>query len=335
MAHVGDATLQQLLRRSWRDVDLPPDAVGIPTMLSKTERKLLYGLARDFAGEGAIVDGGCFLGGSTAALLAGLRDRSEMWRGPPLSSYDLFRVEGYTIRKFFGDDPEVRIGDSFRRRFDAHVERFDIPHQVHEGDITAIGWGGGEIDVLFLDVLKSWEINDAVLRGFFPSLVPGRSVIVHQDYGGAYMPWIPITVELMRDSLVLLDWMEWGSHVFFLQDEVPADLIANGVGGLDLETRFALMDRAVARADSWVRGMLELSRTALVVERDGPDAGLADLRSIAERYRGYGAVDSAIADVKEGLATNWTFGADGNASRAGSSRLAQTGRRLKAAVHRS
>ena len=129
--------------------------------------------------------------------------------------------------------------------------------------------------------------------------------------------------------------MEWGSHVFFLQGEVPAELMASGVGGLDLETRFALMDRAVARADGWVRGMLELSRTALVVERDGPDAGLADLGSIAERYRGYGAVDSAIADVKEGLATNWTFGADGSASRPRSSRLAQTGRRLKAAVHRS
>jgi hypothetical protein len=304
-------------------------------MLSKTERKLLYGLARDFVGEGAIVDGGCFLGGSTAALLAGLRDRAAAWTGPPLSSYDLFRVEGYTIRKFFGDDPGVRIGDSFRRRFNANVERFDVPHEVHEGDITAIGWAGGEIDVLFLDVLKSWEINDAALRDFFPSLVPGRSVIVHQDYGGAYMPWIPITVELMRDSLVLVDWMEWGSHVFFLQGEVPAELMANGVGGLDLETRFALIDRAVARADGWVRGMLEVSRTALVVERDGPDAGLVDLSSIADRYRGYGAVNSAIADVKEGLATNWTFGVTANVTSPRSSRLAQTGRRLKAAVHRS
>ena len=115
--------LDYLVRRPWRDVELPPDAAGIPTMLSKTERKLLYGLARDYAADdAAIVDAGCFLGGSTAALLAGIRDRAEKWRGPPLESYDLFRVEGYTITKFFADDPSVRIGDSFREQIGrAHV----------------------------------------------------------------------------------------------------------------------------------------------------------------------------------------------------------------------
>ena len=300
-------------------------------MLSKSERKLLYGLARDYAVDGAIVDAGCFLGGSTAALLAGLRDRRETWAGPPLSSYDLFRVEGYTIRKFFGDDPAVRIGDSFRPRFDANVKRFDLPHEVHEGDITAIGWSGGPIDVLFLDVLKSWEINDAALRDFFPSLVPGRSVIVHQDYGGAYMPWIPITVELMRDSLVLVDWMEWGSHVFLLQGEIPSELIERGVGGLDWETRFALIDQAVARADGWVRGMLELSRTELVVERDGVGAGLADLDSIASRYRPYGSVVSAAEDVRESLDSGGNFGFDGGEP-SRTARFVSAPRRLAAAI---
>jgi len=308
---VAHDRLGYLVRRPWRDVQLPPDAVGIPTMLSKTERKLLYGLARDYAADdAAIVDAGCFLGGSTAALLAGIRDRAEKWRGPPLESYDLFRVEGYTIAKFFGDDPSVRIGDSFRERFDANVGRFDVPHVVHEGDITEIGWSGGPIDVLFLDVLKSWAINDAVLRDFFPSLVPGRSVIVHQDYGWGDTPWIPITVELMRDSLVLLDWMEWGSHVFFLEAEVPAELMERGVGGLDLDTRLELIDRAIARSEGWVRGMIEVGRTALLVERDGPEAGLAELASIAERHPGHGFVLSCIDDVSAGLETTngrtWT-----------------------------
>src|SRR3989441_4049677 len=168
--------VRYLLRRPWRDVNLPPDAVGIPTMLSKTERKLLYELARDYAADdAAIVDAGCFLGGSTAALLAGVRDRPETWTGPAVESYDLFAVEAYTIHKFFGDDPTVRVGDSFRERFDASVAGFGVPHVVHEGDITEIGWSGGPIDVLFLDVLKTPQVNDAVLRDFFPSLDPGRS----------------------------------------------------------------------------------------------------------------------------------------------------------------
>jgi hypothetical protein len=299
---MGSDPLASLVHRPWRDVDLPPDAVGIPTMLSKTERKLLYGLARDYlSGEGAIVDAGCFLGGSTAALLAGLRDRPEPWSGPPLQSYDLFRVEEYTLGKFFGDDPDLQVGDSFRDRFDANVARFDLPHAVHEGDIAEIGWSGGPIDVLFLDVLKSPELNDAVLRDFFPSLVPRRSVIVHQDYGWGWMPWIPITVELMRDSLVLLDWMEWGSHVFLLQGEVPAELIERGVGGLDVDTRLELIDRAVAHADGWVRGMLEIDRAALVLERDGEEAAAAELAAIGQRYERYGLVLSALDDPEAGL----------------------------------
>src|SRR5262249_54226965 len=154
----------------------------------KSERRLLYSLARDYAsGDAAIVDAGCFLGGSTAALLAGMRDRQQRWTGPPLTSYDLFRVEAFTIPKFFSTG-SVRVGESFRPRFDGHIAGFDVAHVVHEGDITRIGWTGGPIDVLFLDVLKSWEINDAVLRDFFPSLGPGRSVIVHQDYGWGDTP---------------------------------------------------------------------------------------------------------------------------------------------------
>jgi hypothetical protein len=303
-------SLQYLIRRPWRGETLPPDAVGIPTMLSKAERKLLYSLARDYAREdGAIVDAGCFLGGSTAALLAGVRDRPQSWSGPAVESYDLFRVEQYTVPKFFANESAIRAGESFRERFDEHVADFDVPHVVHEGDITQIGWSGGPIDILFLDVLKSWEINDSVLRDFFPSLVPGRSVIVHQDYGWGDTPWIPITVELLRDSLVLLDWMEWGSHVFFVDRELPADILDGGVGGRELGTKLALIDQAVARAEGWVQGMLEVSRTFLIAERDGHEAALEELASIVERHPGHPLVLACIDDVRPTIAGKTPVGA--------------------------
>ena len=302
--------LRDLFSRPWREIELPPDAVGIPTMLSRFERKLLYVLARDFAGDdAAIVDAGCFLGGSTAALLAGVRDRAEAWAGPPVESYDLFRVEAFTIPKFFRDQP-VSVGESFRPRFDAHVARFDVPHVVHEGDITKIGWSGGPIDILFLDVLKSWDINDAVLRDFFPSLVPGRSIIVHQDYGWAGTPWIPISVELMRDSLVLVDWMEWGTHLFFVERDLPTDVIAKGVKNLDLATRLELLNEAIFRSDGWIRSMLEISRVELIAERDGSEAALHALDAVEEHSRRYGSVVECVANARTAYANgqrrNWT-----------------------------
>jgi hypothetical protein len=288
--------LAYLLRRPWRDVSLPPDVVGIPTMLSKSERKLLYALARDYASEdAAIVDAGCFLGGSTAALLAGIRDRREPWKGPPMASYDLFRVEEYTIPKFFADDPSFRVGDSFRHRFEANVAGFGVPSVVHEGDIAEIGWPGGPIDIFFVDVVKTWEVNDAVLRDFFPSLVPGRSVIIHQDYGWGPMPWIPITVELMRDSLRLIDGMEWGSHVFFVEKEIPVELMEQGIRTLDHDQQLELIDSAIRRANGWVRGMIEISRAAVLAERDGREAELSELAWIAERYSDYPSVLLAVS----------------------------------------
>jgi len=295
--------LRTLVCRPWRDVPLPPDATGIPTMLSKLERRLLYSLARDYAGEGAIVDAGSFLGGSTAALLAGVRDRPEPRSGPPVASYDLFQVDEYMVPKFFADERSVQLGDSFRPRFDAHVARFgDVPHVVHEGDITKLGWSDGPIDVLFLDILKSWEINDAVLRDFFPSLVPGRSVIVHQDYGWGDTPWIPVTVELMRESLVLLDWMEWGTHVFFVAEELPAELLGHGVAGLDLDRKVQLIEDAARRAEGWVLGMLEISRALLIADRDGPDAALAELDAIAARHSQRGFVLACAEQVSRQIA---------------------------------
>ncbi len=277
--------LELLRDRPWRELTPPRDVVQVPTMLTQDEQALLYALARDVAdGNGAIVDAGCFLGGSTAALLAGVRDRPGGWSGPPVASYDLFAVEQYTIDIFFSHDPSIRVGDSFRRFYDRTVAAFDTPHVTREGDIGAIGWDGGPIDILFLDVLKSWETHDAVLRHFYPSLVPGRSVIVHQDYGYGYFPWIAIGLELMRESVELVDAMENGSHVFFLKNEIPTELIEHGVRNLDFASKFALIEQAADRASGWVRGMMEIARVALVVERHGYEAGRRELDAIAARY---------------------------------------------------
>lgn len=295
-------------------------------MLSRQERRLLYCLARDYAEEdGAIVDAGCFLGGSTADLLSGVADRPERWSGPPVTSYDLFRVEAYTVERFFADDPTLSVGDSFRQRFDANVAGFDIPHVVREGDIVELGWSGEPIDVLFLDVLKTWEINDAVLRDFFPSLRPGRSVIVHQDYGCGWTPWIPITVELMGDSLRLVDGMEFGSHVFFLEKPVPAELMRDGVSGLDEPAKFELVDRAIARCEGWVRGMLEICRTELIYEREGTEAALHDLRRIADDYANYDLVGFLISHIEGGLETDGMYRTN---HRGWSARLTDARRRL-------
>jgi len=271
-----------LEQRPWREISAPPDVRTVPTMLSEHELSLLYVLARDYAdGSGAVVDAGCFLGGSSAALLAGIRDRPEPWVGPPVTSYDMFEVEDYTVGQFFSDPGSPALGDSFRPLYDDHVSRFDAPHAVRGGDIVELGWSGEPIDVLFLDVLKTWQINDAILRDFLPHTVPGRTVIVHQDYGWGQLPWLQITVELMRDSLRWIDAMPYGSHVFLLERPIPEELIGMDVRhDLSDERKVELIDRAIERDDGGSRPMIQLSKATLLTELGRADEAVALVDSV-------------------------------------------------------
>ncbi|WP_304719482.1 hypothetical protein [Conexibacter sp. CPCC 206217] len=265
-------------------------------MLSPDELTLLYALARDHAdGRGAIVDAGCFLGGSSVALLAGLRDRDREWTGPPLSTYDLFRVEEYTREQFFKGSA-LKVGDSFRPLYDQHVAPFTSPHVVHEGDITQIGWDGGPIDVFFVDVLKSWEVNAAVQRSFFPHLIPGRSLIVHQDYGWGMLPWIHLSVELMWDSLRRLDVLPWATHVFLLERPVDPDVLAlDPLRDLSAADRLALLDRAIEHNEGEARGMVALSKASLLGYSGQRGAALELIEAVEADHPGNASI-KACAD---------------------------------------
>ncbi len=77
----------------WRDEAYDPKGNGlweIPTMLTREERKMLSYVAEHmFQGRGAIVDLGCFLGGSSAFLAHGL-SRNPSGRNFQVQSFDLF-----------------------------------------------------------------------------------------------------------------------------------------------------------------------------------------------------------------------------------------------------
>ena len=288
--------------RPWRALSAPPDVLRVPTMLSEHELGLLYGLARDFADPdiGAVVDAGCFLGGSSAALLAGMRDRREPWTGPPVVSYDLFRVEEYELRNWFSHRPFVEVGHSFRSFYDRHVAGYPTPHRVLEGDITEIGWTGEPIHVFFVDVLKTAGVNRAVQRDFLPHLVPGESVLIHQDYGYGAHPYIHIGVELIADRLRPLDWMPHGSHVFLVEQELTADVVAVDPESLSVDDQFRLMDRAIARFTGDTRGNLEVAKATLVFDHFGAADALDHLADVRSRY-GLQSIQTVAERTEEGF----------------------------------
>jgi cephalosporin hydroxylase len=293
----GPSTHDVLSSRPWLAASLPAEALAVPTMLSYREGQLLHWLARHHVtGVGRIVDGGSFLGGSTAALASGLAARTDGPWDRTIAAYDLFRVEEYTLGSFATCLPDSTIGASFRSAFDANVAPWSQHIEVREGDACAWGWSGEPIEVLFLDMVKTWTVNDLVLEKFLPFLIPGHSVIIQQDYLWGYGHWIHMTMELLEPSVAILDSMPNGSVAYLLTAPVPAHLVGAKLREtLTPARQRILMDRAVGRWQGEDRGLVELSRVMLIAELDGQAAARSELSQVLARHAGQDRVEQCGA----------------------------------------
>jgi hypothetical protein len=214
---------------------LPAELTQVKTMLSAQELELLYTLARDrYTGRGEIVDGGAFLGGSTLALGSGLRDNPGAFsKQGRIHSYDLF-VSDVFVTRFIEGYPE---GTSTRPYYDSVIADVVSHVTVHEGNITTMPWPSDRsIEIFFIDVAKSWDINDFLLHQFFPRLMPG-STVIQQDYHWPHTPWISITMELLADHVTYLGSMPWATAYYRWEralepGELPARLLDLGEGRL-------------------------------------------------------------------------------------------------------
>ncbi len=175
-------------------------------MLSFAERAALYKIGRDhYTGRGVIVDGGAFLGGSAAAFAEGMkaagRTRRHAIRSYELGLCDRFMAQAF--KDWLG--LEMREGDSFAALLERNLEPYGDLIDLRLGDIheTAIV-ETDPVEVLFLDVCKSAEINAFVTRHFFPQLRPGESLLVQQDFYSGNLPWLHMTLGQFADRLECL-----------------------------------------------------------------------------------------------------------------------------------
>jgi len=208
-----------LQAQPWRQ-HVANSSAAPPTMLMPPELNLLHWLTSSYyRGEGAIVDGGCFLGGSTYALADGLstnttaRNAASQTLGKPIHSYDLFvapQATWYEELRRFDVEPEVPFLARFRQHLTPHLDRLEI----HAGDLLAQSWSGQPVEILFLDICKSPALHDHATRLWFPRLIPGRSIVVQQDYGWRHYPWGNVMMEAFADHFTVLDDLPVASRAY-------------------------------------------------------------------------------------------------------------------------
>jgi tetratricopeptide (TPR) repeat protein len=289
MSSMGDVPYSEsnvLASKPWRTKDVV--GRGSPFgMLGIHESNLLYFLARDyFRGAGVIVDAGSFLGRSAWCFAQGVAENRTIATKPArvIHCFDNFIVNDQltveAIRRAFG--LRLPIGSSTRRLFDSATAPVAEWLDVHEGDFHVYEWRARPIEILLVDIAKSASLNQRLVETMFPLLIPGRSIVVHQDYHHPWLPYLHATMELLHDYFEVVEPRTDDSAAFLLTRPLPAEAVraAAAVHTLPLASRLALMDAAIERLPPDSRCYVQLARAHLL-----------------GRERGYEAMRDALATI--------------------------------------
>ena len=183
--------------RPWKALRLPRELAAIRSMLTEEEKRYLTWLGQErFEGWGAVIDLGAWLGGSSAALAEGIR---RAGRSACVQSFDrfLWEEEPQFMAAIAGE--HRRAGTDFLDLFLREIGTYHPWIAPRRQDLLDFRWTEGPIELLFVDAAKSWELANAIVHGFGPSLVPGRSRVILQDFRFHETYWLPLIFDSRPD----------------------------------------------------------------------------------------------------------------------------------------
>ncbi len=240
-------------------LDLPETVVCHPGMITRAERALLYWLASTrYSGAGQIVDAGVFLGASTVALASGLADNSrrEGFSMPSIHSYDIAiwvasmdrYLERPETRAALAAHPRPVAGESFSALLRTLLAPYLSSVALHLGDIVKLARAGRPVEIAFYDCLKTNTRDLAVFRAFAPHYLPGKSIILQQDYFYESAACNKIRQEYFSGYFEYLGQVST-TAVFMAVRPIPEAMIASDpVATLPIGQKVELLMQAAARA---------------------------------------------------------------------------------------
>jgi len=263
-----------------------PDLLYVPRgMIGGEERRMLYWLAAEYySGAGVVVDAGAYLGASAFALAMGLAgSRHAATPHAVVHSYDRFVATDDYVRNditnnFFPVGPDYDYFGIFQYQTALCQEKI----VAHRGDFLTAPVPDAPIEILFIDVAKTNSLNARLVEHYFTRLIPGKSVIVQQDFYQAWYPYIPITMEYLSDYFITADnYIPDSSRLYHLSRKIPSSKIRQFVSGLDVKEEGALLRRAIEKDSNLTRMMLRVVEILHLVDHQRkPDEARKALRAL-------------------------------------------------------
>jgi hypothetical protein len=282
------------LQKPWNDIDVPEEIYAPRGMIGAEERRALYWAGRDwFTGTGAIVDAGAYVGASAFCLAAGVAANPKIRRKDPrIHSFDYFRViDDYVAEHISRDFRPVTAGESYFDIFLRQLRPYEGLVRAVPGDFMETRWNGGAIEVLFIDIAKTQPLNSHLIREFFPHLMPGRSLVIQQDFYHCWHPHIHITMEVLAPYFEILDeHVEYQSRLYLCTNAIPPAALAEAAEfAYSKSERLALLDSLSRKEIGHMRAMVDVVKLWQLV-LDGHSAEVD--RQYAAIVANYGEVRS-------------------------------------------
>lgn len=208
-----------------------PDRLGaaraVPTTLAHEEELLLFWLTAFWArGQGAVVDLGCFAGGSTARLAEGLAGAGHATR---VHAYDRFGADE-TVKRRILYPPGITPfdGEDLLPTATALLAPWSDRIELRRENLQDTTWSDGPIELLVIDASKSTATLDAIARTFYPALSPGAIVV---QCGALHWrePWVMAQMLLMGDWFTPLAHAHDTTFVFHVTRTPDARAVAEGL----------------------------------------------------------------------------------------------------------
>jgi hypothetical protein len=265
------SSVASLSAKPWEGYPAPHQLAMPRGMIGAEERRMLYWLAAEYySGAGVVVDAGAYLGASAFALATGLAEsRHAAAAYAVVHSYDRFVAADDYVRNditnnFFPVGPDYDYFGIFQSQTALCRDKI----VAHRGDFLTAPVPDAPIEILFIDVANTPFLNAKLVEHYFPRLIPGKSVIVQQDFYQAWYPYIPITMEYLSDYLSVVDsYIPNSSRLYHLSRKIPVSKIRQLVDGLDVEEERELLRRAIEKDSSLTRMMLRVVEILHLVDR--------------------------------------------------------------------
>ncbi len=247
--------IDQIRNRAWTsEPPLTPHVATYPSMLNQEERAMLRWLAQHYyTGAGTICDLGSFLGGSTVSLAAGLAAAGR--KGRLIHSYDRHRAseEAWARWGLTGRVPYPKRGNFAKTMPTLLGPEAAGRVTIHSGDFAKEKAPRGPIEILFIDIAKAKPTSDHVATDFFTKLIPGRSIVIQQDYFNAWPFFDIYAMEMLSDHFEPLANAE-KSALFLTTKAIDARAAARVLSGEMTVEKMG--DALAAAAFRWPDGPL-------------------------------------------------------------------------------